>query len=72
LAWLGALGVDYRLVATKADKLPHGRRDQARRRIEAELGSPVLAFSSLTDIGRAGLFEIVYQARAAARADETR
>jgi GTP-binding protein len=66
--WLASLGLDFRVVATKSDKLPPARRQKALAALARELGGEPLAFSSLTGHGREALIEAVARSRAAASA----
>jgi GTP-binding protein len=71
-SWLSSMGIDYRIVATKSDKLPSARRSKALAALAKDLGGDPLSFSSLTGQGRERLIELVsrLQAEAAARALE--
>jgi GTP-binding protein len=59
--WLGDLGLAYRLVATKSDKLSLGARAKRLKLIQNQLSlsEPPLAFSALTGEGRAELIALV-------------
>lgn len=56
-SWLEAAGTPHLVVATKADKLPAGRRAAAVRRLtDAYGGVPVIPFSTLSPLGRQPLW----------------
>ncbi|MGH9314525.1 MAG: ribosome biogenesis GTP-binding protein YihA/YsxC [Vicinamibacterales bacterium] len=57
--WLAACGVEFGVVATKADKLSRAERGRAMRDITATLESPALAFSAATGEGRDDLWRMI-------------
>ncbi|MDR1657918.1 MAG: ribosome biogenesis GTP-binding protein YihA/YsxC [Deltaproteobacteria bacterium] len=63
---LTSLGIDYRVVATKCDKLSAGRARQALAALASLLGGYPVAFSSLSGQGRSELIEAVGPKSAAA------
>jgi GTP-binding protein len=56
-------GIDYLVVATKADKLPRGRLKAALRRLETVYGIakkvPIIPFSAVTNEGRTELWTMI-------------
>jgi len=66
--WLSALGVDYRVVATKIDKLSRSERARNLKTLETTLGMPPLAVSAARGEGMDELWKTIASLARTARA----
>ena len=57
--WLSALGVEYRVVATKVDKLSRSERARNVKALELTLGMPPLAVSATSGEGLDALWKTI-------------
>jgi GTP-binding protein len=62
IEWLGTLGVPYRLVITKTDKLSAAERGAAGARLRGTAGKPPLMVSGVTGDGVAHLWRVIRDA----------
>lgn len=64
-AWLEATGLDYCVVATKADKLSNNQLTESLKKLKAEYGPRVVPYSSVTRRGSDAVWRIIRDATGA-------